>query len=339
VNHKTERYRRQFKSKDEAKAWVAESKARLLRGEPVDLSEHGDHAKGNRAGLPHTLSDLIEYVYENHWKPMPSGEKARYNGHSITKIIGPNLPIAKLSRMDVDKARTALLATGNSPATVNRKVAALSKALSIYRDDNPAYAKPKITKYSVAEGRIRRFSTEEEIAALGYFDHIGQADMADYVILSLDTGMRQGEVMSMRFQDCLGDRATVWGAHAKSGKTRTIPLTKRAQGVIARRFKDTGEDQRGPVFPNLNRWGIAHYWRRFAAAMKLQDDKEFVPHIMRHEFCSRLADRGLNAAIIKELAGHSTLQVTQRYIRVGAQSLVDAIALLNAKPNQSPLAC
>jgi site-specific recombinase XerD len=62
--------------------------------------------------------------------------------------------------------------------------------------------------------------------------------------------------------------------------------------------------------------------------MKLLDDRDFVPHIMRHEFCSRLADRGLNAAVIKELAGHSSLVVTQRYIRVGAQALVDAIAAL-----------
>ncbi|CAM5766535.1 site-specific integrase [Bosea minatitlanensis] len=143
--------------------------------------------------------------------------------------------------------------------------------------------------------------------------------------------MRQGEVLSILFEDCLTNKATVWGKLAKSGRSRTVPLTARAQGIIARRFKAAGGDseaRRKAVFDGLNRWSVAHYWDRLSSTMKLQDDRDFVPHILRHEFCSRLADRGLNAAVIKELAGHSSLVVTQRYIRVGAQALVDAIASL-----------
>ncbi len=37
VNHKMQRYRRNFPTKDEARAWEAESKARLLRGEAPDI--------------------------------------------------------------------------------------------------------------------------------------------------------------------------------------------------------------------------------------------------------------------------------------------------------------
>lgn len=327
VNHKLDRYRRNFASKKEAELWQAESKARLLRGELPDMGE----AAKREAGKPHTLTDLIEHVYATHWKPQAGGEKAIFNARAIVKLIGPTMPIAKLSRMDVDKARAALLEGGNQPATVNKKVAALSKALSIYADDNPGYAKPKMAKYSIAEGRIRRFSPADEKAVLAFFERIGQQDMVDYVTLSLDTGLRQGEVLAIRFEDCTGNRATVWGKGAKSGKTRTVPLTARAQATIARRFKEAGQEPdilRSPVFPELNRWGVAHYWERVAAAMKLQDDPDFVPHLLRHEFCSRLADRGLNAAVIQALAGHSSLATTQRYIRVGAQALVDAIAAL-----------
>lgn len=327
VNHKLDRYRRNFPTKQEAELWQAESKARLLRGETPDMGE----SARREAGKPHTLKELIEHVYATHWAPMSGGEKAIYNARDIVGIIGPTMAITKLSRMDVDKARAALLKRGNQPATVNKKVAALSKALSIYADDNPTFAKPKMAKYSIAEGRIRRFSPGDETAALAFFEHIGNQDMVDYVVLSLDTGMRQGEVLSIRYEDCTGTKATVWGTKAKSGKTRTIPLTARAQATIARRFKEAGDRTdilRTEVFEGVNRWSVAHYWDRLATAMKMQDDKDFVPHILRHEFCSRLADRGLNAAVIKELAGHSSLVVTQRYIRVGAQALVDAIAAL-----------
>jgi len=53
-----------------------------------------------------------------------------------------------------------------------------------------------------------------------------------------------------------------------------------------------------------------------------------VPHILRHEFCSRLADRGVNAAAIHRLAGHSSLVVTQRYINLSPVGLEDAISAL-----------
>lgn len=322
VNHKGERYRRLFETKKAAEKWEAESKARLLNGMHPEM---GEDVKA-KPGTIQTLGELVEHVYATHWAPMAGGQKALFNANAIVGAIGPNLPVQKLTRTHVDKARAALLAAGNGTATVNRKVSALSKALSVYADDNPGFARPKMERYKVAQGRIRRVSAEEEAQALAYLTHIGQDAMADYVALSLDTGLRQGEVLALLFRDCDDRKLTVWGTGAKSGKTRSVPLTKRAAETIARRR--TGQKPGDLVLGGLNRWSVKHYWERLSAALGLQDDDHFVPHAMRHEFCSRLADRGLNAAVIKELAGHSSLAVTQIYIHVGAQALVDAIAAL-----------
>ncbi len=89
--------------------------------------------------------------------------------------------------------------------------------------------------------------------------------------------------------------------------------------------KATGKDR---LFAGLTQRQVNHYWERLSVALDLHDDRQFVPHILRHEFCSRLADLGMNAAVIQKLAGHSTLAVTQRYIHVRAESLVDAIERL-----------
>lgn len=324
VNHKGERFRRNFETKREAQAWEADSKARLLKGEPVDMGE----AARKDTGKPYTLAQLVQHVYDTHWKPQAGGDKALYNARSIVALIGPNLPVAKLGRLEIDKARAKLLDGGNSTETVNRKVAALSKALSVAVDLEIIPKKPKLEKYKRPEGRIRRFTPTEEAQAVAFFEHIGQPAMVDYVLFSLDTGLRQGEVLELKARDWDDLKVTVWGTGAKSGKTRAVPLTARARAILRRR--SAGLKPAELVFGDLNRWRIAHYWDRLASALGLQDDAEFVPHGLRHEFCSRLADRGLNAAVIMQLAGHSTLAVTQKYIHVGAQALVDAIAALEA---------
>lgn len=333
VNHKGQRYRRSFATEQQADAWVLESKAKLIRGEPVDMGENVQtKRKGN---LPYTLDELVRHVYETHWAPMAGGEKALVNAKSIIGVIGAHLPVHKVGKIEIDKARAQLLSGGNSPATVNRKLAALSKALSEAEDLGVIERKPKITRYKESEHRVRRFTADEERLALAFFDRIGNQDMADYLVLSVDTGMRQGEVLNFRFSDAQDGRATVWGVGAgeqrtKSGKSRTVPLTSRAQAVIDRRRKETNGKA---VFPNLNKNQVSHYWGRMAEALGLDEDKQFVPHILRHEFCSKLAANGENAVVIQKLAGHSTLAVTQRYVHLFGGELDGAIARLE-KPEE-----
>ncbi|PRQ08789.1 tyrosine-type recombinase/integrase [Enhygromyxa salina] len=40
------------------------------------------------------------------------------------------------------------------------------------------------------------------------------------------------------------------------------------------------------------------------------------PHSLRHTFCSHLAMRGIAARVIQQLAGHSELTTTQRYMHL-----------------------
>lgn len=322
------RARRNFDSKREAEAWEMDSKARLLRGEPIDMGEGAKAGVARKAGQPYTLRELVEHVAHTRWKKTSAGIRQHRNAELIAAIIGPNKPISAVSKVDVDKARGQLLNEGNSPATVNRKVAALSTCLTEAIEAGIIQAKPRMAKYRESEHRIRRFTPAEEAFALTFFERMGEPDMHDYVVLSLDTGMRQGELLNLRYQDCDAEKATVWGTGAKSGKTRSIPLTKRAAAVLARRSEGKRPSDR--VLDGWDRYGLDRHWTKLREACHMVDDAQFVPHVMRHEFCSRLADKGLNAAVIQQLAGHSTLAITQRYIHVKAEHLVRAIRELEA---------
>jgi len=58
-------------------------------------------------------------------------------------------------------------------------------------------------------------------------------------------------------------------------------------------------------------------------------------HILRHTFCSHLAMRGAPARAIQELAGHSSLSTTQRYMHLSPAAIEGAIRLLE-EPGMIP---
>lgn len=52
-------------------------------------------------------------------------------------------------------------------------------------------------------------------------------------------------------------------------------------------------------------------------------------HVLRHTFCSHLAMRGAAPKAIQDLAGHSTLTMTLRYMHLAPSALREAIGLLD----------
>jgi site-specific recombinase XerD len=48
-------------------------------------------------------------------------------------------------------------------------------------------------------------------------------------------------------------------------------------------------------------------------------------HAMRHAFCSHLVRVGVSLKAIQDLAGHSSLAITNRYVHAAAMDLKDAV--------------
>ena len=71
---------------------------------------------------------------------------------------------------------------------------------------------------------------------------------------------------------------------------------------------------------------VQGYVRRAARAAGLFNNG---PHMLRHTFCSHLSMRGAPARAIQELAGHSDLTTTQRYMHLSPAALDSAIRLLD----------
>jgi len=158
------------------------------------------------------------------------------------------------------------------------------------------------------------------------------------VLLGGDAGLRCGEMMALEWSDVdLGKRQICvqrsdWNGEVtttKGGRLRYIPLTLRLTAALREH-----RHLRGPLVLSesdgkpLTRQKVQTKVKR---ASKLAKVRKGV-HILRHTFCSHLAMRGAPARAIQELAGHSELGMTQRYMHLSPAALDAAIRLLDQSP-------
>jgi site-specific recombinase XerD len=88
--------------------------------------------------------------------------------------------------------------------------------------------------------------------------------------------------------------------------------------------------EKNPIKPfTMSCFQVENAWKWVRKQMGLEQDKEFVPHHLRHSFASRLAGKDISLYIIKELLGHSTIQVTEKYAHLSPAKLAEAVTVLD----------
>ncbi|WP_377287898.1 tyrosine-type recombinase/integrase [Rhizobium sp. SG2393] len=226
----------------------------------------------------------------------------------------------QFSQRMLDDAVSRLKEAGNSNATVNRKLSALSKLLrKAYRmgDIGPL---PEFTRQKERQGRIRFLEQEEEerlFSAIGAMSDIFRR----LCIFLVDTGARFGEALGLRWNDIHGRMATFW--ITKSGRSRSVPLTERAQKAIAA----SGGRSLGPFY-GIDRQQFRKTWLKARQQIGLSHDKDLVPHVLRHTCASRLVRGGIDIRRVQMWLGHQTLTMTMRYAHLASGDLAICIPVL-----------
>ena len=270
-----------------------------------------------------TFQDLLKKVQKK-WEGTRSLRTSKINALEVVKFFGKETPVESVSYDDIEEFKSFLKQKGNSNATINRKLAALSKMLTIALDGEYLLRKPKIERLPEYEGRIRFITINEERKILTLLRQWGKIDHAEAVQVLLDTGMRTSELWKLKERDValnlLGKgQVTLWDT--KNGKNRVVPMTSRVREILRGRMQNNPERL---LFPYSNDWMI-HVWNRVKHAMSMDQDREFVPHCLRHTFASRLVQRHADLLPVQKLMGHSSLKVTMRYAHLIPISLISAI--------------
>ncbi len=258
---------------------------------------------------------------------------------SIARYLAPrwgDKPLAAIAPNDVAKLRDELMAAGLAPRTVVRH---LTVAHGVFKHAvrehgltrNPASAELVDRPTVRYTGDFETFDADE-LAALA----AAAADEQDgclYLTAAM-TGLRQGELLALRWLDCdfAGERVHVrraWSQAAKvekspkSGKVRSVPLVAELVGPLDRlslRGEFTGDDDLvfcSPTGAHLDAWALR---RRYEAALERAGLRRVRFHDLRHCFGS-VAVRAFPLSDVQAMLGHAHVTTTMRYVhhRPGAE--------------------
>lgn len=198
----------------------------------------------------------------------------------------------------------------------------LGGALAFWANEKKATPsiQPVSRRKAPRERRARILSNEE----LAYVLAHASPDHADAILLAIDTGMRLNELYTLRLDDVDFDRGLILlaGENTKSRRPRDIPMSARVRDILQRRFVQHG----GRLFRESSSQRLSYLFHR--ERRRMVDVERFRFHDMRHGFCSRLAERGVDVATIAELAGHTDIRTTSIYLHSSTERKAAAIHLL-----------
>ena len=121
------------------------------------------------------------------------------------------------------------------------------------------------------------------------------------IIFSVETAIRQGELLAMRYDQFNFDKRTLHIPETKNGEPRTIPLSTKAIKVI----QSVPRRLDGKVFPltcdSLKAW--------FKVARNDAKLKDFRWHDLRRYACSLLFEKGLSVPELQLVSGHKDPRV------------------------------
>jgi integrase len=321
-----------------------------------------DPMEERRLAKAHTLRSFIAEIYQP-WAVAnlrsAAGTIARLEASFADHL---DKRLGDLTPWIVEKWRAARIKDGVSAATVNRDLGALKAALGRavgwgVLDANPI-ATVKRSKIDVSrsprflstdeETRLRRAldDRQERIcearasanawrAVRGYelLPDLRRGAFADHlkplVIVSLNTGMRRGELFALTWEsvDIVAGRITVHGATAKSGRTRHIPLNADALAAL-RGWRDQAPVRTGLIFPAKSGDALTHVRRAWESVLRAAGITRFRWHDLRHTFASKLVMASVDLNTVRELLGHSDYAMTQRYAHLAPEHKAAAVAKL-----------
>lgn len=158
------------------------------------------------------------------------------------------------------------------------------------------------------------------------------------VMLSFQAGMRAGEIAALNVGHVINedgsvrDRIHLLNGQTKGDRQRTVILSQKLQREILNFVGDLTGFKRNFDQPLIASQKRGHFspttlvmlFRRIYDLAGLSDARS---HSGRRSFITKLANKGVSVRVVQTLAGHSSMQTTQRYIDVNEGMLVQAVEL------------
>jgi len=237
-----------------------------------------------------------------------------------------NLNVMDLNTMIVERYQTKHLST-RKPATTNRMMACLKHMLTKAVDWNMANEETlkqvRKVKFLKENNKRLRFLDVDECKRL---ISCCPKHLKPIVITALNTGMRRGEILSLKWEQVDLKHGYISLRDTKSGEGRDIPINN----TLERLFKEmphsiesiyvfTGKD--GDPYKGVK--------RSYNTALRNAEIYGATFHTLRHTFASQLVMASVDLASVQELLGHKSLNMTLRYAHLAPEHKTKAVKKLD----------
>ena len=301
-----------FQTKEDAERW-----ARSIEVE----WDKGTYQNTHQAQKT-TFGELIER-YLREVTPLMRG--AKEDTIRLKAIL--RKPIARVNVLLLNSSRIAKYRDERlqevSAGTVIRELAYFSSIINHARrewDINIANPVMLVRKPPSPQGRNRILSHEEEVKLLQACEPKANRNIytRPFIILALETAMRRGELLSLRWDNIDYSKRTAFLQLTKNGDSRTVPLSIRAIETLQALPRNID----GRVLP-INFAALENNFKRARERVNLKDLRI---HDLRHTAVTRLAEKLPNLIELSAVSGHRSLAMLKRYYHPRAEDIARKLA-------------
>ncbi len=352
------RYKINGKSVEEGLGWATEDwnagKAHKILAQiksnvktgcgPQSLSEMRQEAAQKRANIEREVADeqaanlTLHDFFENHYIPEVKRTKRSWltDIQRFNKVIKPNLgakALRAITKEDVQALLDELVSSGAAASTVKQYRSILSYIFTLANQtilhNIPVFEGTSPVKGvnipPVKNARDRFLSGKEATLLIEAASKLPNSDLHDCIIISLNTGLRLGEIQRLDWidVDLINSMLTVRDEvfRKPGGK---VPLNKAAWDIFNLRKSQNKNAHSGLVFPPIFgtniRSNLSHAFKDLVDLLGLNEGiatsdraRRIVFHSLRHTFASWLAIGGTDIYRIQKLMRHKTITMTMRY--------------------------
>lgn len=129
---------------------------------------------------------------------------------------------------------------------------------------------------------------------------------------AIETGMRQGEILGLRWENIDLDIRLAFLPLTKNGSSRKVPLSLRAVAILSELHRD-----QGLVFP-VDRKTLYSAWSSLMGRTAIEGLRF---HDLRHEAISRFFERGLSLPEVAAISGHKSYKMLFRYTHMKPEEI------------------
>lgn len=204
---------------------------------------------------------------------------------------------------------------------------------AIKEEPRHAVANP-ITEIELPKGMqrgIEFFHTAAECSAYLAHSHATHPVYGVFASIALNTGMREGEITSLRWECVDFDQRTIsirraWSHsqrkivdRTKGKRERSIGINNSLLGVLTR-YRSTSPFNAESDLVVCNRkgapWESKHLWEIHMKVLKAARLKEIRIHALRHTYATQYLANGGDIHDLSRILGHQDIKTTMRYAHV-----------------------